>query len=39
MVALLLEHGADPSYRGKKGETAADVARRRGGNEIVRLFD
>lgn len=38
MVRLLLEHGADPLYEGKGGETALDVARRRKADAIVAIL-
>ena len=39
MVELLLAHGADPTYRGKAGESALDVARRRRSDAVVTLLE
>jgi ankyrin repeat protein len=38
IAALLLEHGADPSVRDAQGRTAADVAVRRGMDEVAVLL-
>lgn len=39
MVELLLRHGADPNARTPEGETAADLARRKGHGHIVRMLE
>jgi ankyrin repeat protein len=38
IAALLLEHGADPSRRNAQGETAADIATRRGLDQVAALL-
>ncbi len=38
IAALFLAHGADPSVRNEKGETAADRARKRGMDEVANLL-
>ncbi len=39
LVRLLLQRGADPKPAGLKGQTALDLARSHGDNEIVRLLE
>jgi ankyrin repeat protein len=36
---LLLENGADPKLEDARGDTAADIARRQGADDIVALLD
>jgi ankyrin repeat protein len=38
MARFLLEHGADPRFRGKDGDTPADAARKRGFESLARLL-
>jgi ankyrin repeat protein len=38
MARFLIEQGADVHFAGKEGETAADVARRRGFDEVAQLL-
>ena len=38
MVKYLLEHGADPTIKTKKGETALSLAQQEGFNEIIKLL-
>ncbi len=39
MVNVLLDHGADPKLRNNDGKTAADMARAKGHDEIVKLLE
>jgi len=38
IAKLFLAHGADPSIRNKQGQTAADLARKRGLDEVAELL-
>jgi ankyrin repeat protein len=38
IAALLLEHGADPSRRNAQGDTAADIATRRGLDQVAAML-
>jgi hypothetical protein len=38
MAKFLLDHGADPSFRGKEGDTPADAARKRGFASVAELL-
>jgi hypothetical protein len=38
MAEFLLEHGADPRFRAKNGDTPADAARKRGFEPLARLL-
>lgn len=37
-LGLLLKHGADPAVKNNEGKTAADIARKRGNQEIAALL-
>jgi uncharacterized protein len=39
IVEIFLGHGADPTARNKDGQTAADLARKRGLDEVAELLD
>src|SRR5262249_48693969 len=39
IAELFLAHGADPSIRNKEGQTAADLARKRGLDKVAELLD
>jgi hypothetical protein len=38
-VAVLLEHGADPSIKNNEGSTPLDIARRKGYAEVARVIE
>jgi ankyrin repeat protein len=38
MAEFLVEHGADPRFRAKNGDTPADAARKRGFESLARLL-
>ena len=38
MARFLLDHGADPRFRDKDGDTPADAARKRGFESLARLL-
>jgi ankyrin repeat protein len=38
MAEFLVEHGADPRFRAKNGDTPVDAARKRGFESLARLL-